>query len=115
MQDLLLAKPGTPLSSIIKDVSYINHEASLDKLIAFFQQNDWYGVPVVDDDKKLVGVVLRRDILEAETERLTQEHLETQGIVGGEELRTMPVVLRAKRRLSWLSVNIFLNLISYAS
>jgi magnesium transporter len=112
MQDLLMAKLDTPLSNLIKDVSYVDHMASLDELISFFQQNNLYGVPVVDDNKMLAGVVLRHDIMEAETERITQEHLETQGIVGGEELRTMPVVLRARRRLSWLSVNILLNIIA---
>ena len=112
MQELLLANLDTTLSSIIKDVSFVDHKASLEELIGFFHQNDWFGVPVVDDDKKLIGVVLRQDTLEAEADRITQEHLETQGIVGGEELRTMPVGLRARRRLSWLSVNILLNIVA---
>ena len=113
MQDLLLAKSDTPLSKIIiEDVQYVEHQASLDDLISFFHQNNWYGVPVVDENITLVGVVLRSDILEEESKRLTQEHLETQGIVGGEELRTMPVFLRARRRLSWLSVNILLNIVA---
>lgn len=113
MQDLLLAKIDTPLSTIIiEDVQYVEHQASLDDLVSFFHQNNWYGVPVVDENITLLGVVLRSDILEEETKRLTQEHLETQGIVGGEELRTMPVFLRARRRLSWLSVNILLNIIA---
>jgi magnesium transporter len=113
MQDLLLASADTPLTNIInKDVSYIQHHTSLDEMIAFFDQNDWFGVPIVDEDTVLLGVVLRRDILEAETERITYEHLETQGIVGGEEFRSMPVLLRARRRLSWLSVNILLNIVA---
>jgi magnesium transporter len=113
IHDLLLADVYTPLSSIIlEDVRYVDHKATLDELISFFHQNNWYGVPVVDENKTLLGVVLRRDILEAETKRITQEHLETQGIVGGDELRTMPVFLRARRRLSWLSVNILLNIIA---
>jgi magnesium transporter len=57
-------------------------------------------------------VIRRKNILEAENERTVQEHLQSQGIVGGDELRTMPVLLRSRRRLSWLSVNIFLNLIA---
>jgi magnesium transporter len=36
--------------------------------------------------------------------------LSTQGIVGGEELRTMPTLIRSRRRLSWLSINIVLNI-----
>jgi magnesium transporter len=69
-------------------------------------------VPVVDNDNNLVGVILRSDVAEAEAERITKEHLESQGIVGGDELRTMPVLLRARRRLSWLSVNVLLNIVA---
>ncbi len=113
MQDLLLAKSNTKLKKITRqEVSFVNHNASLDELIDFFHTYNWFGVPVVDDAQILVGVVLRGDILEAETERITQEHLESQGIIGGDELRTMPVFFRAKRRLSWLSVNILLNIIA---
>ncbi len=113
MQDLLLAKPTTYLSEIIlPEVLFVKDTATLDELIDFFDTYDFLGVPVVDKEHHLVGVILRGDILEAETERVTQEHLESQGIVGGDELRTMPVLIRAKRRLSWLSVNILLNLIA---
>ena len=113
MQDLLFAKPSTRLSEIaITSVFAVDHHATLDELINFFDAHDLFGVPVTDDAQHLAGVVLRRDILEAETERVTLEHLETQGIVGGDELRTMPVLLRARRRLSWLSVNILLNILA---
>ena len=113
MQDLLLGQVDAPLSDIkIEKVLYVNHLVKLDDLIEFFQKNELYGAPVVDDEQKLVGVVLREDILREQTERVTQEHMESQGIVGGDELRTMPVLLRARRRLSWLSVNILLNIIA---
>ncbi len=113
MQDLLFARPTKKLSTIaIPNVFAVDHHATLEELINFFDAHDLFGVPVTDDEQHLVGVVLRRDILEAETERVTQEHLETQGIIGGDELRTMPVMLRARRRLSWLSVNILLNIIA---
>ena len=35
--------------------------------------------------------------------------LAPQGIVGGEEIRSMPVLRRSSRRLAWLSVNIVLT------
>lgn len=113
MQDLLLGRPKDSLREIfIKDVLTVNHLDKLDDLIEFFHKHDFFGVPVVDDEQKLTGIILRKDVLEAQTERATQEHLETQGIVGGDELRTMPVMFRAKRRLSWLSVNILLNIVA---
>lgn len=113
MQDLLLASPGTRLSRIsIPEVLSVDHQTPLEDLITFFDEHELFGVPVTNENGVLLGVVLRRDILEAENERVTQELLETQGIVGGDELRSMPVWLRARRRLSWLSVNILLNIIA---
>jgi magnesium transporter len=38
--------------------------------------------------------------------------MKRQGIIGGDEFRTMPVWQRSSRRLSWLSLNIVLNVIS---
>ncbi len=111
MRDLLLNKPGTSLSSIVfREALTVRDSDSLESLINFFDTHDFYGVPVVNSSLQLVGVVVRKDIREAEADIANVEHLETQGIVGGEELRTMPILLRSKRRLSWLSVNILLNI-----
>jgi len=113
MQDLLLADTHQQLSEIvIKDVIALPVNASLDEVSELFDKHDFYGIPVVDDQEKLIGVLRRKNVLEAINERETFEHLETQGIVGGDELRTMPVFLRSRRRLSWLSVNILLNIIA---
>ncbi len=111
MRDVLLSRSNTKLQSIvIKDALAVLDTDSLDSLIAFFDRYDFYGVPVVSESKELLGLVLRKDVREAESDKSNYELLETQGIVGGEELRTMPVLLRSKRRLSWLSVNILLNI-----
>jgi len=113
MQDLLLATPEQTLSEIvIKDVKAVNSFCSLDKMVDLFDTYDFYGFPVVDDQNKLIGVIRRKNVLEAVNERSAYEHLESQGIVGGDELRTMPVLTRSRRRLTWLSVNILLNMIA---
>jgi len=113
MRDLLLSKPEKKLSSIvIKSAKTLHVNTSFDELRDFFYTFDFYGVPVVNDANKLVGIVLRKSILETETEKASQELLETQGIVGGEELRSLPILTRSGRRLSWLSVNILLNILA---
>lgn len=113
IRDLLLSKPNTKLDDITIKKTYTMHpESSLEELISFFNKYDFYGVPIVDGEEHLLGLVLRKDLREAEAEKTNLELLETQGIVGGEELRSMPVWLRSKRRLSWLSVNIILNIIA---
>ena len=113
IHDLLLADLDTRLSAIlIPEVMTVEHDHHLDQLVDFFHTYDFYGVPVVDENYFMLGVVLRKDVLEARAEQSAAEHLESQGIVGGEELRTMPVIYRAKNRLSWLSINIILNIIA---
>lgn len=113
MRDLLLSKASVPLSKIvIKNALTVKDTDHLTDLISFFDKYDFYGVPVVNNDNVLLGIVMRKHVREAENDRFNTELLETQGIVGGEELRTMPVLLRSRRRLSWLSVNILLNIIA---
>lgn len=113
IQDLLLANPETKLSKImIPDVITVPQGLHLEHLVDFFHTHDFYGVPVVDEHQLMLGVVLRKDVLEAMAEQASTEHLESQGIVGGEELRTMPLLNRTKNRLSWLAINIILNIIA---
>ena len=111
VRDLVLTRPDVPMSRIvIRNALTVKDTATLEELIRFFNTHDFYGVPVMKDEDELVGVVLRKHILAEEAELANKELLETQGIVGGEELRTMPTLLRSRRRLSWLSVNILLNI-----
>lgn len=113
MRDLLLSKANTPISKIVlRNALTVNSNDSTEELISFFDTHDFYGAPVLNEDSELIGVVLRKEIRQTEAEIANLEHLETQGIVGGEELRTMPIFLRSKRRLSWLSVNILLNIMA---
>ena len=113
MKDLLMSKVNTRLSEIvIRNTQTVKDTDTIEDLISFFDKYDFYGVPVLNEKNKIVGVVLRKHIREAESERASINLLSTQGIVGGEELRTMPVFTRSKRRLSWLSINILLNLLA---
>ena len=85
----------------------------LTELHDFFNRHRFVGVPVVDDDQKLVGVLRRGDVEEAIADHYADDYLKTQGIID-EELRTMPLVKRSRRRLAWLSINVVLNLFAAA-
>ena len=60
----------------------------------------------------LVGVVQKTAVAEALGDRHDSDFLKAQGIIGGEELRTLPTLVRSRRRLAWLTVNIGLNVIA---
>ena len=112
MQDLLLAKGASRLSELLVPAKTVSYDTDLDALIYFFDKYPFFGVPVMDEAGKIIGVVMRKSVLEADSEKISKEHLETQGIIGGDELRSMPVWLRSRRRLSWLSVNVLLNIVA---
>ncbi|MCA8971941.1 MAG: magnesium transporter [Planctomycetes bacterium] len=113
LRDLLLARGSRPIRSfMITDPVSVRVEKPLEALVDVFEQRSFLGLPVVDDEQRLLGLVHRDSVDNAFHERDIGAHLREHGIVGGEELRSMPIALRAGRRLSWLSVNIVLNLMA---
>jgi magnesium transporter len=112
IRDLLFADWDQPIGAVARPAHSVLVDTSLNDLSHFFEEHDFAAVPVVDERKNLLGIVRRRSVLEAETERSEAARLRQAGIVGGEELRSMPVLVRSRRRLSWLSVNILLNIIA---
>jgi magnesium transporter len=112
LRDLVLARRDTLLAQLLKPSPQVKADATLDQLEAFFEREDESAVPVVDPHQALLGVVRHEDVAEAIAERSENDYRKTQGIVGGDEIRSLPVVTRSRRRLSWLSVNIVLNLVA---
>ena len=113
MRDLLLSRGNaTAAELMLKSPICVKHHASLQELEAIFDEHPYIGIPVIDDWHKLVGVILRGDLEEAIGERADERFLKVSGIVGGEELRSMPFIQRSTNRLSWLSPNLILNMAS---
>jgi magnesium transporter len=113
LRDLLLAPAGRPVAEImIPDPLAVSEETTLEELGEFFDRHHFIGVPVTDAAGRLVGIVRRHDVNEARAGRAGSDYLKALGIVGGEELRSMPLLRRCRRRLSWLSINIVLNIIA---
>jgi magnesium transporter len=113
LRDLFFGKRERPIRELmLEDPHAVRDTDTLDQLRAVFDRYPFYGLPVVDVDGRLVGIVRRAAVNEALAARSDDAFLKTQGIVGGEELRTMPVLRRSRRRLGWLSVNIVLNVIA---
>ena len=113
MRDLLLARRASPLSQIMIDSpAAVRDTDDLQQLVRFFDEHRFFGAPVLDEAGRLCGIVKRAAVEEAVAEDGERLYLNAQGIVGGEELRSMPLLLRSRRRLSWLSVNIVLNMIA---
>ena len=112
LRDMVFANPDARIGDIAQPATTVEPGATLGELSEFFDANDLAAVPVVNERGNICGIVRRRAVLEALADKAESDSLKSAGIVGGEELRSMPVTLRARRRLSWLSVNIVLNVIA---
>jgi magnesium transporter len=113
LRDLLMAHRSKAIREImVKKPLSVNTHMSLRDLKDFFRQYAFLGVPVVNDDGVLVGVVRSVSVREAANRQNNQLFLKFAGIVGGEEFRSMPLFKRSSRRLSWLSINIVLNILA---
>ena len=113
MHNLLFYSRQTRLGDImIPSPLSVPDTASLNELKNFFEEHKLFGVPVVDGARRLVGVVLPSAVEEEFNKQKTKAFLRLSGIIGGEEFRTMPLLARSGRRLSWLSMNIVLNIMA---
>ncbi len=113
LRDVLMALPGQFLTEIMSaDPVHVNVHTPLEEMRDLFDTYTYLGLPVTNENGLLVGVVRAADVQEKLAEQSESEFRKASGIVGGEELRSMPVLKRASRRLSWLSVNVVLNILA---
>ncbi len=112
IRDLVFSDLNIKIGTIAKPALTVTTNADLQALEEFFDEHDIAAVPVVDDRYNLRGIVRRRAVLEALTEKVESDSLKAAGIMGGDELRSMPVWIRSRRRLAWLSMNIVLNIMA---
>lgn len=111
LRALLTARRSATLGQIMSEPMTVPVDMPLDELDDLFERYPFLGMPVVEADGRLVGVVSRSAVADAAREHLESDALKLQGVVG-DEVRTMPVWLRSRRRLAWLSANIFLNILA---
>jgi magnesium transporter len=112
IRDIVFAGTEVRLADIVRPAVTVRDKTPLDELENLFDENNFTALPVVDEENRMLGVVRRRAVYDAVADRSDAEHMKSQGIVGGEELRSMPTSVRSRRRLAWLSINIVLNLIA---
>lgn len=112
LRNLLLAPPRQTIGrAMIPDPITVPHHAELEAIEEQFDEVPFLGLPVVDEEGVLLGVLTRSHVQDALSKRADSDFLKRQGMVE-EELRSMPLWRRSRGRLAWLSVNIVLNMIA---
>jgi len=110
MRRLVYAPADAPLSELkVSHIESISPEMPLDDMLNVFDREDFSVLPVVVNDGVLMGAVNRAIVHEAQAERQEAQLMEFGGIIGGEELRTMPFRNRALKRLAFLMPSVVLS------
>ncbi len=113
IKELLTAPENVHIKDIMTtDVISIRTDATKEDAIEIFQRYDLLALPVVDEDEKLVGVIYIDDILDAITEKTTEEFFKMAGAQEEELFYTNQIVKIAKLRLPWILVSVFGEMVS---
>ncbi len=99
VSDLMIPEPLTVIDTM-----------PLEDLAEVFERKKYFGLPVVDAEGHLLGVVPRSSVEHKTSEDNAEMFLRASGIVNGEEIRSMPLKDRCVKRLAWLGPNIVLNI-----
>jgi len=110
LRGLLRSKRSVLLKDVMSSAISVNVDTNQQVLAELFDEHPFLGLPVVDGQGVLLGMVSRLEFAEAELERVELESMSRQQV--SDELRSMPTLERSKRRLIWLSSNIVLNIIA---
>jgi magnesium transporter len=106
IRKLILSEDSTVVKDIMdKDVMYINTNDDQEKIASLFKKYDFLSMPVVDNERRLVGIVTIDDIIDIIDQENTEDFQKMAAMQPSEEkyLKTNALVL-AKNRIVWLLI-----------
>ncbi|HZS07074.1 MAG TPA: magnesium transporter [Blastocatellia bacterium] len=106
LRRLLLVPPTTPLKKIMStDVISVRTDTDQEEVARVVQKYDLLGVPVVDEENKLVGVVTFDDVFDVIREEATEDIYALSGVSTEDSAMSAPA-RSVRLRLPWLLVNL---------
>lgn len=106
MRDMILAEPVDRLRDImIRDVASVTARMDQEEVARIFRDRDLLAMPVVDNERRLLGVITADDVADVMAEEANEDVLRLFG-AGVEEKLTTPWRLSYRKRIGWLVVNL---------
>src|SRR5258707_10142440 len=108
LRELVVAAPGTHLQELM-DTDVIKVQADMDqeKVARLIARYDLLGVPVVDEEERLVGLITVDDVIDVIHEEQAEDYSEISGASVEELEEEEHFSLKATlKRISWLGVNV---------
>jgi magnesium transporter len=111
LRDLVLARPETTLEKIMnREVISLPAEMDVEEVAQIFDKYNFLALPVVDKDRKLLGIVTVDDVMDVMRKEATEDFLRVGGIPAGEDLPLDPPLASVRKRLPWLMGLVLLNM-----
>lgn len=112
LEQILFGDSKENVGELSKEISLtVTPEESAEHIVRLFRTHEFVAIPVVDENRTLLGIVTQ-DMALKYAETSSEDKLLKMAGVTGEEFRDMPFKNRSWNRLSWLSINIILNLLA---
>lgn len=113
LRTMILAAGTNKLENLVKGQPVkVRADTPVEDLEDIFDRHTFTAIPVVDAYDRLIGVVQEAAVEEALGEFAEDALLKAQGIIAGEEFRTMPIGSRTLRRMAFLLPSAGLLLVS---
>lgn len=106
MRDMILARPTDRLREImIRNVFTIPSRMDQEEVAHVFRDRGLLAMPVIDEQRRLLGVITADDIVDVMVEEANEDVLKMFS-AGVEEKLTSPWRLSYRKRIGWLVVNL---------
>lgn len=106
MRDLLLASPDQTLDSVMRrEVFSIHCFTDREKIANELAKRNYFAVPVVDHDHRLLGIVRAEQLIQGVQEEITEDIQKMVG-AGGDERAFSSIGFSISKRFHWLLINL---------
>ena len=106
LRDMALAQPDAPLAKLLKkDAISVSVDADAEDVAHLFDKYNYYALPVVDSDHKLLGVITIDDVIDVIREEATED-IYGMASVPIEEGVDTTLFSSLRMRLPWLYVRL---------
>ncbi|WOO40708.1 magnesium transporter [Rubellicoccus peritrichatus] len=107
MRDLVMAKGSDVIGDIMTTElrGIIPVDMDQEEVAHEMAEHNFHALPVVDENKRLIGIVTDDDIIDIIQEEATEDLQKMMG-AGGDETLGDPIVESVRRRTPWLVVNL---------
>ena len=111
LKDLIVARSQTPLEDlIVTSYPYVGDHEHISDCIERIKDYAEDSIPVLSDDKKIVGIITSQDIVEVVDDELGDDYAKLAGLTAEEDLNEKTNE-SMKKRLPWLIVLLLLGIV----